>query len=164
MNAVPIPKCQEFATFLLEFLGTLLAIANLPPPPHNLDLSSSMATAKSPRKTAPNLPEEEDLTDEQIGQLLARAAARLKQKSQSKELVQADETLEYTFPKLQTGHLEKPYVTREGDVATPDASRLLEEKQRKQANEIRKVEDPVTAKKAAVEVCESFVPSSEVLK
>lgn len=100
--------------------------------------------------TAPTTADEE-LTDEQIEQLLARATARLQEKAKQQQLTKST-TQTFTFPKLDAGQLEKPYVETKGDVATVDASRLLEEKQRKQANGIRKVEDPVTAKKAAAEV------------
>lgn len=100
--------------------------------------------------TAPTTVDEE-LTDEQIEQLLARATARLQEKAKQQQLTKSS-TQTLTFPKLDAGQLEKPYVETKGDVATVDASRLLEEKHRKQANGIRKVEDPVTAKKAAAEV------------
>ncbi|KAF2159820.1 hypothetical protein M409DRAFT_70725 [Zasmidium cellare ATCC 36951] len=99
--------------------------------------------------TAPTTADEE-LTDEQIEQLLARATARLQEKAKQQQLTKSH-TQEFKFPKLDAGLLEKPYVETKGDVATVDASRLLEEKHRKQANGTRKVEDPVTAKKAAAD-------------
>lgn len=96
--------------------------------------------------------QEGDLTDEQVEQMLARATQRLKDKSQSTELAKRDQAQRYNFPKLQTGTLEQPYVYSNGDVATLDSKRLLEQKQRKGANGIRKVEDPVAAKETAQEV------------
>lgn len=94
-------------------------------------------------------PVQEDLSDEQIEAMLARATERLQQKG---EVAKTGEKSLYTFPKLNAGKLEKPYVSSKADVASVDASRLLDEKDRKQANGIRKVEDPLTAKKAALEV------------
>lgn len=94
---------------------------------------------------------EDELSDEQIEQLLAKAAARL----QSKALAQAskDESKHgFNFPRLDAGELEKPYMTTKGDVTTVDATKMLEDKQRKHADGIRKVEDPVAAKNAAAEV------------
>lgn len=96
---------------------------------------------------------DDDLTDEQMDELLARASARLKEQSKLKDLMKLDEKEAYTFPKLQTGKLEQPYVSNQGDVATVDAKRLVEGKDRKQSNGIRRVEEPVAAKKLAIEVC-----------
>ncbi|KAI7577390.1 hypothetical protein KC343_g21786, partial [Hortaea werneckii] len=89
-----------------------------------------------------------DLSDEHIDQLLARATERMQQAG---AVVKGDEKNLYTFPKLNAGELEKPYIASKGTVTSVDSSRLLDDKDRKQANSIRKVEDPLTAKKAAVE-------------
>lgn len=101
---------------------------------------------------AHNIQEDEDPTDEQIEELLARASARLKENPTSKEVAKGNGTQMYNFPKLETGNLPKPYISNNTEVATVDAPRLLEQKQRNQANGIRKVEDPVHAKKAALAV------------
>ena len=100
---------------------------------------------------------ENDMTDEQMDALLERATARLKQKSNTAALATSDEHNKYTFPKLNTGKLDEAYVTSKGDVAMVDASRLLQAKQRKKANGIRKVEDPVSAKKFAEAVCLTYI-------
>ena len=99
--------------------------------------------------TAPERVTDGDLSDEQIDELLARATARLQAKAGngSTQLTQ-----KFTFTKLNTGKLVKPYVTAKGDIASIDASRLLEEKHRTQANETRIVEDPAKVKKLALEV------------
>lgn len=112
-----------------------------------------MAVATAP---TPILPDE-DLTDEQIEGLLARATARRQQKSKSTDVSKITNTQSFNFPKLDTGNLDQPYVSTRGDIATVDASRLLEVKSRKQANEIRKVEDPVAAKKAAIVVSRTHI-------
>lgn len=108
--------------------------------------------------TRQSLGAEDDLTDEQIEELLAGATARLEAKSKA---VQIQEPTKYNFPKLNTGKLEKPYISSDGVGAHVDAGRLLEEKHRKQANGTRTVEDPVAAKKLAIEVSNtifSFCP------
>lgn len=95
---------------------------------------------------------EDDLTDEQMEQMLAAASARLQAKAKDQQLTKKSDKQSLVFPKLDTGDLQKPYVSTKGDIATIDSSRLLADKHRKQANAIRKVEDPVVAKKAAEEV------------
>ena len=100
----------------------------------------------------------DDLTDEQIDALLARATARLQAKAQAKDnnqdVMKLDTDQRLTFPKLQTGQLEKPYIsTTKQNVATADNARLLDESQRKKAVGIRRVSEPVMSKKLAKEVC-----------
>ncbi|KAK4893171.1 dTDP-fucopyranose mutase [Elasticomyces elasticus] len=73
----------------------------------------------------------DDLTDEQIEQLLARATERLKQKEQKTRPAPKQN---FTFPKLNPGRL------------VPD-----ETPRKKLDIGIRKVQDPVVAKKAALE-------------
>jgi hypothetical protein len=114
--------------------------------PHAMDDTIVVASKK------PVALSDEELSDEQIEQLLARATARLQEKSKQTQLIQKDDANTFNFPKLDAGALEKPYVTIKGDIATVDSSRLLKEKLRKQAEGIRKVEDPVTSKKALAEV------------
>jgi len=104
---------------------------------------------------------EGDLLDDQIEELLARATARLQQKATTQELATSRPKQHFNFPKLDTGKVEKPYISSKGDVATVDAKRLLEEKQRKQANTVRKVEDPVTAKKTALEVSSAPISGTQ---
>ena len=93
-----------------------------------------------------------DLSDEQISALLERASARLHAKANSTEQEHQASSDSFRFPRLDAGTLDRPYVSTKGDIASVDAGRLLEERQRKQANVARKVEDPVTAKKSAIEV------------
>lgn len=97
---------------------------------------------------APSESVDGDLTDEQVETLLARAAARL---SQNPSIIEQDH--KFKFPKLNTGALAQPYITSDNGVAQLDSARLLEGRQRQQANAMKKVEDPVAAKRLAVEVC-----------
>ncbi|GIZ47192.1 hypothetical protein CKM354_001029100 [Cercospora kikuchii] len=107
-----------------------------------------MATALQQPSQSSSGPED-DLTDEQIEQELAAATARLQAQAKDMQLTQQNESKGITFPKLDAGDLPKPYVSTNGHVATIDSSRLVEEKYRSQ--QIRKVEDPVVAKKTAEE-------------
>ncbi len=121
-----------------------------------------MATTPAAAKVQPSAADE-DLTDEQIDQLLARATARLKDKSKadSQDVLKLAAEDTYTFPKLEPCKLEKPYVTQKDGLAAVDGPRLVEERQRKQAtNGVRKVTDPVAVKRMAIEV--SHNPSIDV--
>lgn len=96
-----------------------------------------------------------DLSDQQIDQLLARASARLKSKppAESRDLLKLDDDVPaYNLPKLQTGQLEKSYVSQAKGRATLDSKRLVDNKDRDQANIVRKVQNPAAVKLAAIEV------------
>lgn len=95
----------------------------------------------------------EDSSDEKMEELLAQATKRLREKEASQRLAKTDSNETYTFPKLDAGKLEKSYTATENGIARVDSSRLLEEKDRKQANTARMVEEPVAAKKQAAQVC-----------
>ena len=103
---------------------------------------------------------EEDLSDEQMQGMLARAAAR-KQNNSSLKLADGESISgsdkKYSFPKLNTGEIAKPYVSTTGDVARVDSSRLVQEKDRLLSNTIRKVEDPVVVQKKNAEVCRTIL-------
>lgn len=96
-------------------------------------------------------PAQEDLTDEQMEEMLAQATTRLREKEEAK-MFQTEGPQKFNFPKMDAGDLEKPYVVTKGHVATADKSRLVDDKDRQTGSLIRKVEDPVTAKKLAAEV------------
>lgn len=105
--------------------------------------------------------EEDDLSDDQLQQMLARAAQRRKDGAILKlGDDSASNNKQFTFPKLNTGDIAKPYISTSGDVAHIDSSRLLKEKDRALSNQIRKVEDPVVVKKKTAEVCVHFLPQT----
>ena len=108
-------------------------------------------------------PSREDLTDEQMEEMLAQATTRLREKEEAK-MFQTEAPHKFTFPKMNAGAIEKPYVVVKGHVAEADKSRLIDDKHRQAGSLIRKVEDPVTAKKLAAEVCYilDFTPSHHV--
>jgi hypothetical protein len=100
---------------------------------------------------------QEDLTDEQMEEMLAQATTRLREKEES-NMFKTDAPQKYTFPKMNAGELEKPYVVTKGHIAEADKARLIDEKYRKTDSLIRKVEDPVTARKLAEEVRSHHTP------
>lgn len=107
--------------------------------------------------------EEDELSDEQMQEILARAAKRRQDKA-SVKLADESGNKQFAFPKLNTGDIAKPYVSTTGDVAKIDSSRLLQEKDRILANKIRKVEDPVVVENRKAEVCtHSFSPLSSFI-
>lgn len=93
---------------------------------------------------------QEDLTDEQMEEMLAQATTRLREKEES-TMFKTEAPQKYTFPKMNAGDLEKPYVVTKGHIAEADKARLIDEKYRQTGSLIRKVEDPVTARKLAEE-------------
>lgn len=108
------------------------------------------------------LPPQEELTDEQMEEMLAQATTRLREKEQSK-MFQMDAPQTFSFPKMDAGKMDKPYVTTKGHIAQADKARLIDDKYRQGDSLIRKVEDPVTAKKLAAEVrLQHSVPSCHV--
>lgn len=97
---------------------------------------------------------EDDLTDEQIEELLARATNRVQAKAASKPTRANDISQERAVSKLNTGALKEPYILSKGDVTTFDAARLANtEKQPKKGNGIRVVQNPGAVKRMADEVC-----------
>jgi hypothetical protein len=100
---------------------------------------------------------QEDLTDEQMEEMLAQATTRLREKEESK-IFQTEAPQKYTFPKLNAGDLEKPYVVSKGHIAEADKARLIDEKYRQTGSLIRKVEDPVAVRKLAEEVRLHYTP------
>ncbi|KAK4969913.1 dTDP-fucopyranose mutase [Elasticomyces elasticus] len=95
-------------------------------------------------------PENEDLSDEQMQELLEQAAARLRTQATSAQITRQEEQV-FRFPRLDAGALPKSYVRSDGHVAHLDSARLLTEKDRKLSSQARKVEDPITVKKAVLE-------------
>lgn len=94
--------------------------------------------------------EEDDLSDEQMQELLTQAAQRLQQTTALK--LSEDTKAQFKFPKLSTGEIAKSYISSKGEVAHLDSSRLLQEKDRKLSNQVRKVDDPVVLRQKTAKV------------
>jgi len=96
--------------------------------------------------------EVEDLSDEQIEQLLQQATVRLREQ----QALKLDSRYIPAVPaagKLMVSTLATPYVQTTGDIAKADTSRLVDEQHRQLADgAIRKVEDPVVIKQKNLEV------------
>ncbi|KAI5197823.1 rRNA-processing protein FCF2 [Aureobasidium subglaciale] len=118
--------------------------------------STSLFLSLTPRKMADVISfapqHEEELSDEQMQEMLAQAAQRRKQNASVALFDKGDDKAnQFNLPKLNTGEMVQPYVSNAGDIATVDRSRLLAEQDRKLSNQIRKVEDPVAIKKKTLE-------------
>ncbi|MCJ1396502.1 hypothetical protein MMC18_009393 [Xylographa bjoerkii] len=109
----------------------------------------------------------EDLSDEQIDQLLRSAEARLSDHALQDNVTsisnarvrQATVLVRHDGLRLDSGTIIKPYVTMNGDVAKADAHRLLDDHERQLSNKIRRIEDPVTIKKMTIEFRKETVGS-----
>ncbi|PMD14883.1 Fcf2-domain-containing protein [Hyaloscypha hepaticicola] len=92
---------------------------------------------------------DEDLSDEQVRQLLKDAEERLRSKRAASK---TSLTLQNSIPKLESGKAIEPYIKTTDQGAYVDPSHFVSPQERKLANGIRVVEDPVAIKaKAAKE-------------
>lgn len=90
---------------------------------------------------------DEELTDEQVRELLAEAAERMRAKA-----AQPANDAPFKLPKLNPGHIADTYSTTHGAITKLDTSKLLPKKDQLLANGIKKIEDPVQLKKQKAEV------------
>ncbi|TKA57858.1 hypothetical protein B0A49_08604, partial [Cryomyces minteri] len=114
-----------------------------------MGVSSLSQHESEPEKDS--LPDSEDLSDDQIQELLKQAESRLRQKAANTALTQRDTLSGFRIPRLDPGTLTQPYVQSNGDIARVNSARLLDETDRKLSNRPRKVEDPVVVKKKIAE-------------
>lgn len=97
---------------------------------------------------------DEDLSDEQIEQLLQQAEARLRGETLSDSLVPSIRSFLAQGPKLQTTSLPAPPVQKKGSITRANPGILVDETQRKAfSHGVRKVEDPVTVREEKFKVC-----------
>lgn len=100
----------------------------------------------------------DDLSVEQLQELLAQAAKRLRNRDATSLTAQDKQAQVQThFPRLNTGGIAKPYISTKGDVAQADSKRLLREKDREASGQTRKIEDPVAVRKKLVEVLPRYI-------
>lgn len=95
------------------------------------------------------LSDEYDLSEEQIEQLLQQVEARLR--SEAQPVLRVRNVIQRTS-KLDLSVLPRPYVQMNGQIARAESRRLIEDKDRKLAGAIRKVEDPVAMKQNKLKV------------
>ncbi|GLI82035.1 dTDP-fucopyranose mutase [Penicillium ochrochloron] len=91
-------------------------------------------------------PPEEELTDDQIQQLLLEAENRLR--GSDTQIAPVDDAASLRIPKLSTSSTLTPYM-RPGaeDIATVDSAQLIDPKQKELSNTIRSVATKTAAKK-----------------
>ena len=107
----------------------------------NMDMLSAVTASQLPG---------DDMTDEQMQDILVRASTRLRQKE---EMQKAQQTEQFTLPRLSTGEIARPYVSTKKGVAHMNGQQQVSEQQRKLSNQVRKVEDPVVVQQRLTEVC-----------
>jgi hypothetical protein len=93
---------------------------------------------------------DEDMSDEQIRELLNEAALRMQAKAAGKPT--ATPNAPFRLPKLAPGHLADTYEKTEGSITRLDHSKLVDKKQHALANGIKKIDDPLAIKKQKAEV------------
>ena len=100
---------------------------------------------------------DEDLSDEQMRELLNEAAVRMRAKAATAPPVSKSDA-PFRLPKLQPGHIADTYEKTDGNITRLDHSKLVDKKQQALANGIKKIEDPLQIKKQKQEVRSSHTP------
>lgn len=103
---------------------------------------------------------DEELTDEQVRQLLNEAEKRLREKASSHPTAEKP----FTLPKLKPTQLPDTYLTTKGSITRLDQSKLVPEKDRALANGVKKIEDPVVAKRQRKEVRTHILLSMSIME
>jgi hypothetical protein len=99
---------------------------------------------------------DEDMSDEQVRELLNEAAARMQAKAAGKPTATPD--VPFKLPRLRPGHLADTYEKTDGNITRLDHSKLVDQKQQALANGIKKIDDPLALKKQKkIEVCTTLV-------
>ena len=93
---------------------------------------------------------DEELSNEQIRELLNEAERRMRAKQAASPPTAPDAP--FKLPKLQPGHVADSYLKTENGVRKLDPSKLISENDRVLAHGIKKIEDPVQVKKQKAEV------------
>jgi hypothetical protein len=101
---------------------------------------------------------DEELSDEQVRELLNEAERRMRAKQAASSPIATDAP--FKLPKLKPGHVADSYLKTEGGVRQLDTSKLINQKERVLAYGIKKIEDPVQVKKQKAEVCTAKFHSS----
>ncbi|KAI2487164.1 rRNA-processing protein FCF2 [Pyrenophora tritici-repentis] len=87
---------------------------------------------------------DEELSDEQIRDLLNEAAVRMRAEA-AQPAVKTDAP--FRLPKLQPGQIANTYEKTDGNITRLDHSKLVDKTQQALANGIKKIEDPLQIKK-----------------
>ncbi|KAI4702830.1 hypothetical protein J4E89_010167 [Alternaria sp. Ai002NY15] len=89
---------------------------------------------------------DEELSDEQIRELLNEAAVRMRAKAATAQPANKSDA-PFRLPKLQPGHIADTYEKTDGNITRLDHSKLVDKKQQALANGTKKIEDPLQIKK-----------------
>ena len=100
---------------------------------------------------------DEELSDQQIKELLNEAAERMRAKAALQP--SAAPEVPFKLPKLRPGHIAETYEKTEGNITRLDHSKLIDKKQLALANSIKKIDDPIADKRKRKEVCATFFSS-----
>lgn len=92
---------------------------------------------------------DEELSDEQIRELLNEAAVRMR--ANAAQPASSTQT-PFKLPKLTPGHIADTYEKTDGNITRLDQSKLVDQTQKALANGIKKIEDPIQVKKQKQEV------------
>ncbi|OAL51283.1 Fcf2-domain-containing protein [Pyrenochaeta sp. DS3sAY3a] len=87
---------------------------------------------------------DEELSDEQIRELLNEAAMRMRAKTASQPVTS---DAPFKLPKLKPGHIADQYEKTEGNITRLDSSKLIDKEQQTLANGIKKIDDPLHVQK-----------------
>ncbi len=93
---------------------------------------------------------DEELSDQQIKELLNEAAERMRANTAGQSVTVPDTP--FKLPKLRPGHIADTYEKTEGNIARLDHSKLIDKKQLALANGIKKIDDPIADKRRRKEV------------
>lgn len=99
---------------------------------------------------------DEELSDQQIKELLNEAAERMRAKAALQPVAVPEAP--FKLPKLRPGHIADTYEKTEGNITRLDHSKLIDKKQLALANGIKKIDDPVADKRKRKEVCPTHFP------
>lgn len=87
---------------------------------------------------------DEELSDEQIRELLNEAAVRMRAKTASQPVTS---DAPFKLPKLKPGHIADQYEKTDGNITRLDSSKLVDKEQQALANGIKKIDDPLHVQK-----------------
>ena len=94
---------------------------------------------------------DEELSDEQIRELLNEAEQRMRAKAVGQAV--STSNAPFRLPKLMPGHVADTHERTQGNITRLDHAKLIDKKQVQLANGIKKIDDPLQDKRQRAEVC-----------
>lgn len=108
--------------------------------------------AMSAHQRPPEDETDEELSEEQVNELLEQAERSLRAKQASSQST----TAPFRLPKLNPGFKPDAYLKEEGSITRLDPSKVINKEHRALAEGIKKIEDPIAVRKAKLEVSSYF--------